>query len=91
ILKKIKPYHKILEMDLWDDIVSRSLDPDASVSSPILPSRPWFGAYNFGMGEYNKSTPGKWYYGNSYYEKQITNINDWFIIDEYEVFQICEI
>ncbi|RIB25721.1 hypothetical protein C2G38_2138639 [Gigaspora rosea] len=39
ILKKIKPYQDILEKKLWDDIVSKFLDPDTPITSPILPPR----------------------------------------------------
>ncbi|RIB09366.1 hypothetical protein C2G38_2251431 [Gigaspora rosea] len=36
---KVKPYHKILGSNLWDDITTKIMDPDISVSSTILPAR----------------------------------------------------
>ncbi|CAG8820938.1 23677_t:CDS:1, partial [Gigaspora rosea] len=36
---KVKPYHKILGSNLWDDIITKIMVPDVSVSSAILPAR----------------------------------------------------
>ncbi|RIB27666.1 hypothetical protein C2G38_2325355 [Gigaspora rosea] len=37
VLKKIKPYQQILENSVWDDIIARFVDPDAPITSLILP------------------------------------------------------
>ncbi|RIB08685.1 hypothetical protein C2G38_2211004 [Gigaspora rosea] len=39
IVAKVKPYRQILGLSLWDDISTKALDPDASISSTILPAR----------------------------------------------------
>ncbi|RHZ85525.1 hypothetical protein Glove_64g67 [Diversispora epigaea] len=39
ILEKVKPYKKILEKQLWDDIIQHSISPNKSVNSHILPAR----------------------------------------------------
>ncbi|RIB27669.1 hypothetical protein C2G38_2325359 [Gigaspora rosea] len=39
VLKKIKPYRHILENSVWDDIIARFVDPDAPITSLILPPR----------------------------------------------------
>ncbi|RHZ83864.1 hypothetical protein Glove_87g184 [Diversispora epigaea] len=39
IWKKMKPYNKILEEQLWDDIIQHSLSPNEPVNSPVLPAR----------------------------------------------------
>ncbi|RIB27577.1 hypothetical protein C2G38_2137768 [Gigaspora rosea] len=39
IIKKIKPYRKILEENVWDDITTKFIDPDAPITLPILPPR----------------------------------------------------
>ncbi|RIB14220.1 hypothetical protein C2G38_2096457 [Gigaspora rosea] len=39
VLRKIKPYYKILEKNVWDDILAKHLDPDMSITSLILPPR----------------------------------------------------
>ncbi|RHZ90168.1 hypothetical protein Glove_5g72 [Diversispora epigaea] len=39
ILEKIKPYKKILEKQLWDDIILHSISPNKAVISLILPAR----------------------------------------------------
>ncbi|RHZ83823.1 hypothetical protein Glove_87g242 [Diversispora epigaea] len=39
IWKKIKPYKKILEKQLWDDIILHSMSPNEPVNSLILPAR----------------------------------------------------
>ncbi|RHZ85552.1 hypothetical protein Glove_64g42 [Diversispora epigaea] len=39
ILEKVKPYKKILEKQLWDDIIQHSISPNKSVNSLILPAR----------------------------------------------------
>ncbi|RIB12754.1 hypothetical protein C2G38_2199825 [Gigaspora rosea] len=37
VLMKIKPYYKILEKNVWEDILAKHLDPDMSITSLILP------------------------------------------------------
>ncbi|RIB22769.1 hypothetical protein C2G38_2173084 [Gigaspora rosea] len=37
--KEVKPYRQILGLNLWDDITTRIMDPNASISSIILPAR----------------------------------------------------
>ncbi|RHZ72486.1 hypothetical protein Glove_242g88 [Diversispora epigaea] len=39
VLDVIKPYKKILDKQLWEDIIEYSLDPDRPVKSIILPAR----------------------------------------------------
>ncbi|RHZ48355.1 hypothetical protein Glove_552g4 [Diversispora epigaea] len=39
IWEKVKPYKKILEEELWDDIIQHSISPNKSVTSIILPAR----------------------------------------------------
>ncbi|RHZ83824.1 hypothetical protein Glove_87g243 [Diversispora epigaea] len=39
IWKKIKPYKKILEKQLWDDIILHSMSPNEPINSFILPAR----------------------------------------------------
>ncbi|RIB14774.1 hypothetical protein C2G38_2143888 [Gigaspora rosea] len=39
IVAKVKPYRQILGLNLWDDISTKIMDPDASISSTILPAR----------------------------------------------------
>ncbi|RIB27667.1 hypothetical protein C2G38_2159952 [Gigaspora rosea] len=39
VLKKIKPYRYILEENIWNDIIARFVDPEAPVTSLILPPR----------------------------------------------------
>ncbi|RHZ83772.1 hypothetical protein Glove_87g254 [Diversispora epigaea] len=39
IWKKMKPYKKILEKQLWDDIILHSMSPNEPVNSFILPAR----------------------------------------------------
>ncbi|RIB27283.1 BTB/POZ protein [Gigaspora rosea] len=39
IMEKIKPYHNILEESLWEDIISKSLNPETPINSLILPPR----------------------------------------------------
>ncbi|RHZ46427.1 hypothetical protein Glove_621g4 [Diversispora epigaea] len=39
IWEKVKPYKKILEEQLWDDIIQHSMSPNKSVNSLILPAR----------------------------------------------------
>ncbi|RHZ83802.1 hypothetical protein Glove_87g235 [Diversispora epigaea] len=39
ISKKMKPYKKILEEQLWDDIIQHSKSPNESVTSLVLPAR----------------------------------------------------
>ncbi|RIB14768.1 hypothetical protein C2G38_2194068 [Gigaspora rosea] len=39
IVAKVKPYRQILGLNLWDDISTKTMDPDASISSTILPAR----------------------------------------------------
>ncbi|RHZ60522.1 hypothetical protein Glove_352g21 [Diversispora epigaea] len=41
-LKKIKPYKKILDKQLWEDLNQYLIDPDQPVKSIILPSRTIF-------------------------------------------------
>ncbi|RHZ83852.1 hypothetical protein Glove_87g109 [Diversispora epigaea] len=53
-LEKVKPYKKILEEQLWNDIIQLSMSPNKPVNSPILPAR------NFSTPELparNLSTP----------------------------------
>ncbi|RIB27315.1 hypothetical protein C2G38_2160939 [Gigaspora rosea] len=39
IIQKVKPYHNILEKNLWDDILTKKLAPKTSIKSKILPPR----------------------------------------------------
>ncbi|RIB22553.1 hypothetical protein C2G38_2173714 [Gigaspora rosea] len=39
VLKKIKPYHNILEKNVWDDILAKYLAPNVPITSLILPPR----------------------------------------------------
>ncbi|RIB22779.1 hypothetical protein C2G38_2140074 [Gigaspora rosea] len=39
ILAKVKPYRQILGFNLWDDISTRFMAPNAPISSTILPAR----------------------------------------------------
>ncbi|RIB10777.1 hypothetical protein C2G38_2145910 [Gigaspora rosea] len=39
ILEKVKPYRRILEPDLWENITERFIFPDVPVNSIILPAR----------------------------------------------------
>src|SRR5260364_312653 len=39
VLDKIRPYKKILEENLWDDIITKLVSPNKSVTSTILPLR----------------------------------------------------
>ncbi|RHZ83893.1 hypothetical protein Glove_87g8 [Diversispora epigaea] len=39
IFKKVKLYEKILEKQLWDDVIQHSMSPNKSVNSLILPAR----------------------------------------------------
>ncbi|RIB16443.1 hypothetical protein C2G38_2189900 [Gigaspora rosea] len=39
IIQKVKPYHYILEKNLWDDILTKKLAPKTSIKSKILPPR----------------------------------------------------
>src|SRR6185369_1409990 len=39
ILEKVKPYEKILEEQLWNDIIQHSMSPNKSINSHILPAR----------------------------------------------------
>ncbi|RIB22546.1 hypothetical protein C2G38_2075326, partial [Gigaspora rosea] len=39
VLKKIKPYHNILEKNVWDDILAKHLAPNMPITSLILPPR----------------------------------------------------
>ena len=39
IVEKVKPYRQILGLNLWDDISTKIMHPDASISSTVLPAR----------------------------------------------------
>ncbi|RIB06102.1 hypothetical protein C2G38_2047062 [Gigaspora rosea] len=39
ILVKVEPYQQILESNLWNDIVTKNIAPNRSISSIILPAR----------------------------------------------------
>ncbi|RHZ85375.1 hypothetical protein Glove_66g131 [Diversispora epigaea] len=39
IFKKIKPYEKILEEQLWNDIIQHSIDSNKPINSLVLPAR----------------------------------------------------
>ncbi|RHZ83881.1 hypothetical protein Glove_87g191 [Diversispora epigaea] len=39
IWKKMKPYKKIFEEQLWDDIIQHSISPNEPITSPVLPAR----------------------------------------------------
>ncbi|RIB25165.1 hypothetical protein C2G38_2031286 [Gigaspora rosea] len=39
VLEKIKPYKKILEKNLWNDIITKGLSQDKPINSTILPPR----------------------------------------------------
>ncbi|RIB13102.1 hypothetical protein C2G38_2041254 [Gigaspora rosea] len=39
IVSKVKPYRQILGLNLWDDISTKIMDPNASISSTVLPAR----------------------------------------------------
>ncbi|CAG8485770.1 24115_t:CDS:1, partial [Gigaspora rosea] len=39
IVAKVKPYRQILGLNLWDDISTKIMDPNASISSTVLPAR----------------------------------------------------
>ncbi|RHZ73591.1 hypothetical protein Glove_230g5 [Diversispora epigaea] len=39
ILKKVKPYKKILEKQLWGDIIQHSISPNKPITSIVLPAR----------------------------------------------------
>ncbi|RIB22555.1 hypothetical protein C2G38_2140164 [Gigaspora rosea] len=39
VLKKVKPYHNILEKNVWDDILAKFLAPNMPITSLILPPR----------------------------------------------------
>ncbi|RIB22554.1 hypothetical protein C2G38_2295066 [Gigaspora rosea] len=39
LLKKVKPYHNILEKNVWDDILAKYLAPNIPITSLILPPR----------------------------------------------------
>ncbi|RIB29761.1 hypothetical protein C2G38_2154585 [Gigaspora rosea] len=39
VWNKIKPYQRILEKNLWDDIISRFMKPNMLITSPFLPPR----------------------------------------------------
>ncbi|RHZ78589.1 hypothetical protein Glove_159g7 [Diversispora epigaea] len=39
VWKKIKPYKKILEKQLWDDIILHSMSPNEPITSLVLPAR----------------------------------------------------
>ncbi|RHZ89815.1 hypothetical protein Glove_9g167 [Diversispora epigaea] len=39
IMDKVKPYKKILDKQLWEDLFQHSLTPDRPIKSVILPAR----------------------------------------------------
>ncbi|RIB22762.1 hypothetical protein C2G38_2243089 [Gigaspora rosea] len=39
IIVKVKPYRQILGSNLWDDIITKTMAPNTSISSIILPAR----------------------------------------------------
>ena len=39
IMEKVLPYQRILEPNLWKDILSRSMTPNKPITSTILPPR----------------------------------------------------
>ncbi|RHZ83791.1 hypothetical protein Glove_87g174 [Diversispora epigaea] len=39
IWEKVKPYKKILEEQIWDDIIQYSMSPNKPITSPVLPTR----------------------------------------------------
>ncbi|RIB16822.1 hypothetical protein C2G38_2188905 [Gigaspora rosea] len=39
VLEKVKPYKKILEKNLWDDIFTKCVSPNKPITSTILPPR----------------------------------------------------
>ncbi|RIB01859.1 hypothetical protein C2G38_2293685 [Gigaspora rosea] len=39
VLDKVKPYHDILEQNMWDDIMSKLIAPNRPITSLILPPR----------------------------------------------------
>ncbi|RIB22552.1 hypothetical protein C2G38_2173713 [Gigaspora rosea] len=71
-------------------ILSRVKDESTAIVYGKISQGPIFGN-GLGMGRRSKSISKEWYSSETVYEKPIRNIDAWFFIDEYEVFQICKI
>ncbi|RIB28157.1 hypothetical protein C2G38_2239687 [Gigaspora rosea] len=79
---------------LSKSILSRVSNASKAIYYSPITHGPGFGCGALGMGNYFDPNPKKWFCQGTteyVYEKPIRNICEWFLIDEYEVFQICKI
>ncbi|RIB19719.1 hypothetical protein C2G38_2245001 [Gigaspora rosea] len=74
--------------DMNQSILSRVYNSSRSIVYEGKLRGPWFGGGDFGMGD-GLINPKKWCCRKQSYSKPIAKTIGWFIIDEYEVFQIC--
>ncbi|RIB27292.1 hypothetical protein C2G38_2029501 [Gigaspora rosea] len=77
--------------NLNQSILSRVKNISNSIYYGEISQGPWFSGNDLGMGEYPDYPLKKWHCKTKHYEKPIRNTSGWFFIDEYEVFQICNI
>ncbi|RIB22557.1 hypothetical protein C2G38_2140165 [Gigaspora rosea] len=71
-------------------ILSRVKDKSKALLYGKISQGPIFGC-DLGMGRYRNPISKEWLCCKYAYEKPIRNIDGWFFLDEYEVFQICKI